>query len=148
MMILFGCNLSLHWGFFQFSSWIVDSKLTKPKDWSALCKLWMPVFITGDWKVFDVGKFSSVEMKSIGQAFQGDVCYKGSSGSGLVCAAGRLKEPLRAAVLALVLWGHRSSLMIWVATTPVSLFRTPFREFQFLAICGHQKTPQPTICGL
>lgn len=133
MIILVGSNLSLHWGFFQFSSWIVDYKLTKPKDWSALCKLCMPVFIGGDWKLVDVRKLSSVKIKKSGQTFQGDVCYKGSSGSGL-------REPLLTVALALISW----DLMILVVTIPISLYKTPFREFQLLATCGHQKPPHPT----
>lgn len=63
----------------------------------------MHVLITGDWKVLDVGEFSSVESESSGHMFQGGVCHKISSGSGSVCAAKRLKELLMAVLLTLVL---------------------------------------------
>lgn len=143
MTILFGYNPSLYQSFFQFSSWIVDSKLTKHKDWSALCKPCMRLFITGDWKAFDIGNFSPVEIKSFGQTFQGGVYCKGSLGSGFGCAAKRLRETLMAVVLAPVLWDRRLNLMILVITTPIRLFKMSFREFQFLAICGHRKTSPP-----
>lgn len=148
MLILFGYILSLYWGFFfQFSSWTVDSKLTKRKDWRTLCKVCMRVFLTGDWKVFDVGKFSSLENKSFGQMFQGgDSCYKGSLRSGFVGAANRLREPLVAVALPLVLRDCRSSLVILVVTAPISLLKSSLRKLQFLAIWRYQRTPRPTIC--
>lgn len=54
-------------------------------------------------EVLGFGKFACVEIKSFGEIFQEAICYKNSSGSGSVRVAKRLREPLRAAVLVVVL---------------------------------------------
>lgn len=54
-------------------------------------------------EVLGFGKFACVEIKSFGEIFQEAICYKNSSGSGSLRVAKRLREPLRAAVLVVVL---------------------------------------------